>query len=79
MATSKPYAGNLSTGHRYLVCTTTADAGGKRSPLTIAGSKPSDSLFSQAFVIRTSDFDNTPGVYQSFCKAVDQGCSTSVF
>ena len=40
MATSKPYAGTLSTGQRYLVCTTTADTGGKRSPLTIAVSKP---------------------------------------
>ena len=32
MATSKPYAGTLSTGQPYLVCTTTADTGGKRVP-----------------------------------------------
>jgi hypothetical protein len=62
MATSKPYAGTLSTGQRFLVCTTTADTGGKRTPLTIAVSKPGESLFSQVFLIRTSVFDHTPGV-----------------
>jgi hypothetical protein len=36
MATSKPYAGMLSTGQRYLACTTTANTGGGRSPLTLA-------------------------------------------
>ena len=48
MATSKPYAGILSTGQRYLVCTTTADTGGRRSPLTIAVSKPGESRFQQS-------------------------------
>lgn len=62
MATSKPYAGILSTGQRFLVCTTTADTGGKRSPLTIAVSKPGAPLFSKVFLIRTSVFDRTPGV-----------------
>jgi hypothetical protein len=62
MATSKPYAGTLSTGQRYLVCTTTADTGGKRSPLTIAVSKPGETLFSRVFLIRTSVFERTPGV-----------------
>ena len=62
MATSKPYAGTLSTGQRYLVCTTTADTGGARSPLTIAVSKPGESLFSQVFLIRHSVSDGTPGV-----------------
>jgi hypothetical protein len=62
MATSKPYAGTLSTGQRFLVCTTTADTGGRRSPLTIAVSRPGEALFSKAFVIRTSVFDQTPGV-----------------
>jgi hypothetical protein len=62
MATSKPYAGILSTGQRYLVCTTTADTGGRRSPLTIAVSKPGESAFSKVFVIRTSLFEGTPGV-----------------
>ncbi|MBL9146382.1 MAG: exo-alpha-sialidase [Verrucomicrobiaceae bacterium] len=62
MATSKPYAGTLSTGQRYLVCTTTADTGGKRSPLTIAVSKPGEKTFSKVFVIRTSVFQGTSGV-----------------
>ena len=62
MATSKPYAGILSTGQRYLVCTTTADTGGSRSPLTIAVSKPGESVFSKVFLIRTSVFEGTPGV-----------------
>jgi hypothetical protein len=62
MATSKPYAGILSTGQRYLVCTTTADTGGRRSPLTIALSKPGESVFSKVFLIRTSVFQGTPGV-----------------
>jgi hypothetical protein len=62
MATSKPYAGTLSTGQRYLVCTTTADTGGKRSPLTIAVSKPGESLFSRVFLVRPSVFERTPGV-----------------
>ena len=62
MATSKPYAGILSTGQRFLVCTTTADTGGRRSPLTIAVSKPGESDFSKVFLIRTSVFEGTPGV-----------------
>ncbi len=62
MATSKPYAGTLSTGQRFLVCTTTADTGGRRSPLTIAVSKPGESLFSKVFLIRPSVFEGTPGV-----------------
>lgn len=62
MATSKPYAGTLSTGQRYLVCTTTADTGGRRSPLTIAVSKPGEAVLSKVFLVRTSVFDQTPGV-----------------
>lgn len=62
MATSKPYAGILSTGQRYLVCTTTADTGGRRSPLTIAVSRPGESVFSKVFLVRTSISDQTPGV-----------------
>ena len=62
MATSKPYAGTLSTGQRYLVCTTASDTGGRRSPLTIAVSQPGETLFSKVFLIRTSVFDRTPGV-----------------
>ena len=56
------YAGILSTGQRYLVCTTTADTGGRRSPLTIAVSKPGESVFSNVFVIRPSIFPEGPGV-----------------
>ena len=62
MATSKPYAGTLSTGQRFLVCTTTGDRGGRRSPLTIAVSKPGESVFSRVFVIRRSVFPEGPGV-----------------
>ncbi|MAD81125.1 MAG: cycloinulo-oligosaccharide fructanotransferase [Planctomycetaceae bacterium] len=62
MATSKPYAGILSTGQRYLVCTTTANTGSRRTPLTIAVSQPGESAFSKVFLIRTSVSDQTPGV-----------------
>jgi hypothetical protein len=62
MATSKPYAGTLSTGQRFLACTTTADSGGGRSPLTIAVSRPGEPLFSRVFVVRHSVSDKTPGV-----------------
>jgi len=62
MATSKPYAGILGSGQRFLVCTTTADTGGARSPLTIAVSKPGESVFSRVFVIRRSVFPEGPGV-----------------
>jgi hypothetical protein len=62
MATSKPYAGTLSTGQRFLACTTTADTGGGRSPLTIAVSKPGETLFSRVYVVRHSVSDKTPGV-----------------
>lgn len=62
MATSKPCAGILSTGQRYLICTTTADTVGKRSPLTIAVSRPGEALFSKVFVIRHSLFPEGPVV-----------------
>jgi len=62
MATSKPYAGILSDGRRYLVCTTTGDTGPARSPLTIAVSRPGETLFSKVFVVRGSVSDRTPGV-----------------
>ena len=62
MTTSKPYAGTLSTGQRFLACTTTADSGGGRAPLTIAVSRPGQPLFSKVFVIRHSVSDKTPGV-----------------
>ncbi|MFM8891691.1 MAG: exo-alpha-sialidase, partial [Planctomycetia bacterium] len=62
MTTSKPYGGMLSSGQRYLVCTTTADSGGRRSPLTIAVSRPGESTFSRVFRIRDSVSSATPGV-----------------
>ena len=61
MATSKPCSGMLSNGQRYLVCTTTADSGGRRSPLTIALSRPGDPLFSKVFGIRPAVFPEGPG------------------
>jgi hypothetical protein len=62
MATSKPYAGTLSTGQRFLVCTTTGDSGGRRSPLTIAVSRPGEAVFSKVLVVRHSLFPGGPGV-----------------
>jgi hypothetical protein len=61
MATSKPYAGVLSSGQRYLVCSTSADGGGRRAPLTIAVSRPGETLFSKVFVIRHALFPAGPG------------------
>lgn len=61
MATSKPAAGALSTGQHYLICTTTANSGGKRSPLTIVLTRPGEKFFSQVFVIRNSVQENGPG------------------
>jgi hypothetical protein len=61
MATSKPAAGVLSTGQRYLVCTTTADSGKRRSPLTIAVSRSGEAVFSKVFTIRPAVFPEGPG------------------
>jgi hypothetical protein len=61
MATSKPCSGVLSNGQRYLICSTTADGGGRRSPLTIAVSKPGENTFSRVFVIRHAVFAEGPG------------------
>ncbi|MBK8038443.1 MAG: exo-alpha-sialidase [Verrucomicrobiaceae bacterium] len=55
MTTSKPAAGLLSNGQRYLVCTNAANNGGKRFPLTLAVSKPGSPLLSQVFVIRHAE------------------------
>ncbi len=57
MTTSKPYAGRLSSGEPYLVCTTTSDSGGKRTPLTIALGQRGESTFSRVLVIRRSERD----------------------
>jgi len=61
MATSKPIAGLLSNGRRYLVCSSSADGGKRRAPLTIAVSEPGETLFSKVFVIRHAEFPEGPG------------------
>jgi len=61
MATSKPASGVLSTGERYLVCTTAKNNGNQRTPLTIALSKPGENHFSKVFVIRRSRHEGRPG------------------
>jgi hypothetical protein len=61
MATSKPFSGSLSTGHHYLIGTTAAENGGRRSPLTIALTRPGESTFSRVFVIRHAEFPDGPG------------------
>jgi len=61
MATSKPIAGLLSNGQRYLVCSSSADGGARRAPLTIAVSRPGEKVFSKVFVIRHAVFPDGPG------------------
>jgi hypothetical protein len=61
MATSKPASGMLSTGQRYLVCSTTADGDGRRYPLTIAISRPGEATFAKVYVIRHAEFPDGPG------------------
>ncbi len=61
MATSKPFTGTLSTGQHYLVCSSSADGGKRRSPLTIAVTRPGEVLFSKLFVIRHAEFPKGPG------------------
>lgn len=67
MAASKPYAGTLSTGQRYLVCSTTADGGNRRAPLTLALSRPGETAFSRLFVIRHAIFPEGPGESSPKC------------
>jgi hypothetical protein len=45
MATSRPFTGTLSTGQHYLVCSTSADGGNRRWPLTIAVTRPGEIAF----------------------------------
>jgi len=61
MATSKPCAGTLSTGQHYLICSISADGGKRRSPLTIAVTRPGEMLFRRIFVIRHAEFPGGPG------------------
>lgn len=67
MAASKPYAGTLSTGQRYLIGTTTADSGNRRSPLTIAVSRPGEKLFRKIYRIRDAVCDG-PGESDPKCR-----------
>jgi hypothetical protein len=67
MAASKPYAGVLSTGQRYLVGTTTADSGNRRSPLTIAVGRPGAKVFSTVYRIRDAVHDG-PGESDPGCR-----------
>jgi hypothetical protein len=67
MTTSKPCAGTLSTGQRFLICSTSADGGKLRSPLTIAVSKPGETQLSKVFVIRHAEFPS--GLGESHLKA----------
>lgn len=61
MAASKPCAGVLSTGQRYLIGSITGDGRNRRSPLTIAISNPGENTFSRLFVIRHALFPGGPG------------------
>lgn len=61
MASTKPYTGTLSTGRHYLISTTTGDSGNRRSPLTIALSRPGEHTFSEVYVIRHAEFPEGPG------------------
>jgi hypothetical protein len=61
MAASKPYAGTLGDGRHYLICSTAADGSNRRSPLTIALSRPGESTLSRLFVIRHALFPDGPG------------------
>jgi hypothetical protein len=75
MTTSKPYAGRLSSGEPYLICTTTADSGNNRTPLTIALGRPGESSFSRVLVIRRSKHDGEveshPGAQLSYPYAIE--------
>jgi len=60
VATTKSYAGVLSTGQRYLVGTILPGAGERRSPLTLALSRPGEPRFSRLQLIRDALHDG-PG------------------
>jgi len=63
MVRSKPYAGTLSTGQRYLIDTITAEAATRnhRAPLTIAVGRPGENGFRKIFRIRDSVCPESPG------------------
>lgn len=61
MVTSKAYAGTLGTGQHYLIGSTAVDSGTRRSPLTIAVSRPGENVFRKVYVIRHAVFPEGPG------------------
>ena len=52
MTTSKPYAGVLGTGQRYLLCNTVADHANRRWPLTIAVGRPGEKKLCRVWRVR---------------------------
>jgi hypothetical protein len=63
MIPSKAYAGTLSTGQRYLIGTTTAEAATspRRDPLTIAVGRPGENGIRRIFRIRAAVCPESPG------------------
>lgn len=66
MVPAKPYTGMLSTGQRYLICTTTAETAEaktrtRRAPLTIAVGRPGENGFCKIFRIRDAVCPESPG------------------
>jgi len=55
------FTGVLSTGQRYVVSQTSADGGTRRSPLTIAVSRPGEWAYSRVYLIRHAVFPEGPG------------------
>jgi hypothetical protein len=75
MAASKPFAGTLSNGQHFLIGSTTADGGMRRSPLTIAVTRPRDHKLCRVFVIRRSvnpgPGESHPGAAMAYPYAVE--------
>jgi hypothetical protein len=76
MAASKPYAGVLSTGQRYLIGNTTADNRNRRWPLTIAVTEPQGKQFCRVYRIRSATHDGPgeshPSAALSYPYAIEQ-------
>lgn len=60
MADSKPALGTLKNGKRYLICTTLADNGSLRYPLTIALGSAEAAIFQEVKCIRKHDAEKDP-------------------
>ncbi len=61
MPGTKAYAGQLSTGQRYVVGTLVRDHGRVRHPLTLAVSRPGENYLSRLFCIRDAVAHGIPG------------------